>query len=375
MADVLSQSQIDALLKSMSADAPAQETKTESVQPLSPEEKNYIKYDFFSPRKFTKEKMKILRSVFENYARILTSQINGIFRVMTDITVLDVQERRYYEYVNALHENDCMTMIDASIAGEEKMSVPLMLFVTPGMVITLINHMLGGEDIVAVEDDYRYSDVERALYKRIVEYMTGALKDGFSNYVSIDFSVEHVEENPTMVQDVGLDETVAIIILNVDISGQAQEKLKICLPGNLLTVIFHSIDNRKHLARGFSYQDNKEKIMDNIRYSKLPITGQLGTVQLDLKGLYQIQVGDVIDLGKPKDSPVRLFVGRQPWFTGQMGCYKKNVAVKIEKCIASQIEEKKTDIMPQKEEDPDNSDGSVKEQGCNLTEYMTKRTF
>ena len=107
MADVLSQSQIDALLKSMSADAPAQETKTESVQPLSPEEKNYIKYDFFSPRKFTKEKMKILRSVFENYARILTSQINGIFRVMTDITVLDVQERRYYEYVNALHENDC----------------------------------------------------------------------------------------------------------------------------------------------------------------------------------------------------------------------------------------------------------------------------
>ena len=117
------------------------------------------------------------------------------------------------------------------------MSVPLMLFVTPGMVITLINHMLGGEDVVAVEDDYRYSDVERALYKRIVEYMTGTLKDGFSNYVSIVFSVEHVEENPTMVQDVGLDETVAIIILNVDISGQAQEKVKICLPGNLLTVI------------------------------------------------------------------------------------------------------------------------------------------
>ena len=166
-----------------------------------------------------------------------------------------------------------------------------------------------------------------------------------------------------MVQDVGLDETVAIIILNVDISGQAQEKLKICIPGNLLTVIFHSIDNRKHLARGFSYQDNKDKIMDNIRYSKLPITGQLGTVQLDLKGLYQIQVGDVIDLGKPKDSPVRLLVGRQPWFTGEMGCYKKNVAVKIEKCISPEItEEKKTDLTPEKEENPDNIAEPVKEQ-------------
>mgnify|MGYP000461812604 CR=1 FL=1 len=56
MADVLSQSQIDALLKSMSADAPAQETKTESVKPQPPEEKNYIKYDFFSPKEIYKRK-------------------------------------------------------------------------------------------------------------------------------------------------------------------------------------------------------------------------------------------------------------------------------------------------------------------------------
>lgn len=56
MADVLSQSQIDALLKSMSADAPAQETKTESVKPQPPEEKNYIKYDFSARGNLQKKK-------------------------------------------------------------------------------------------------------------------------------------------------------------------------------------------------------------------------------------------------------------------------------------------------------------------------------
>ena len=34
--------------------------------------------------------------------------------------------------------------------------------------------------------------------------MTGTLKDGFSNYVGIVFSVEHGKKNPTMVKDVGL---------------------------------------------------------------------------------------------------------------------------------------------------------------------------
>ena len=138
MADVLSQSQIDALLKSMqggggddssSSTTPAQpEQKTAVVQeekkkPETPEIK-YSKYDFYSPRKFTKDKMKILNSVFENYARIITSQVNGVFRVMTDITVMEVQERRYYEFVNSLNENDVITLVNASVENYSRKLVP-----------------------------------------------------------------------------------------------------------------------------------------------------------------------------------------------------------------------------------------------------------
>ena len=198
-------------------------------------------------------------------------------------------------------------------------------------MITLINHMLGGGDeIVRVEQKYRYSDVEVALYRRIVEYFVLALKDGFSNYINVSFKIQRVEENPSMVQEVGLDETVAIVHLNVDVAGLAVEKIKLCIPGTLLEFIFHLIDSRKHIARGFAYEDNKEVILDHIRFSQLPITGQLGTVELGLRDLAQLQVGDVISLNKPKDSHLKVFVGRQPWFTGKMGVYKKNVAIRIE---------------------------------------------
>ena len=215
-----------------------------------------------------------------------------------------------------------------------------MLYVTPGLVITLINHMLGGGDeVVGVEPNYRYSDVEVALYRRVVEYFSQALKDGFSNYINVTFNVQKVEENPSMIQEVGLDETVAIILLNVDVAGLAVEKIKLCMPGTLLEFIFHLIDSRKHIARGFSYEDNREIILENIRYSELPVTGQLGTVKLDLRDLSCLQVGDVIDMNKPKDGKVRVFVGRQPWFTGKMGVYKKNMAVSIEERIYVEQEE------------------------------------
>lgn len=355
MADVLSQSQIDALLKSMQ-DGPPKEEKTEPqtaevlVQKKNEEtpvkEDHYSKYDFYSPRKFTKEKIRLLKSVFDNYARILTSQVNGIFRTMTDITVLELRETRYYEYVNAFHENDCMTIVETYVEGKGKSNVPLMTYISPGLTLTLVSHMLGGTDsIMKTEGDYRYTDVEMALYKRIMEYIVHALGDGFSNYINAEFKIAKVESNPSMVQEVGLDETVVIVVLNVDISGLAMERIRMCLPGTLLEHMFKIIDNRKHLARGFAYENNQDVIMQHLRSSEFPMTGQLGIVKLDMEDLYHLKVGDVIDLNKAKNSAVKLYVGRQPWFTGKMGVFKKNIAVRIEDRIMQKEESPKEDVV------------------------------
>ena len=80
MADVLSQSQIDALLNSMQN----AESETKASEPEKPKQE-YRKYDFYSPKKYTKDKLKMLRSIYDNYCRIATSQINGLFRLVSEI--------------------------------------------------------------------------------------------------------------------------------------------------------------------------------------------------------------------------------------------------------------------------------------------------
>jgi len=384
MADVLSQSQIDALLKSMQ-DGPPKEEKEEpkavevSVQESSKKEEapakedNFSKYDFYSPRKFTKEKIRLLKSIFDNYARILTSQVNGIFRTMTDITVLELRETRYYEYVNAFHENDCMTIVETHVDGKGTSNVPLMSYISPGLTLTLVSHMLGGTDSVMKTDgDYRYTDVEMALYRRIMEYIVHALGDGFSNYINAEFKISKVETNPSMVQEVGLDETVMIVVLNVDISGLAMERIRICLPGTLLEHMFKIIDNRKHLARGFAYENNQDVIMEHLRTSEFSLTGQLGVVKLDIEDLYHLKVGDVIDLNKEKDSSVKLYVGRQPWFTGKMGVFKKNIAVRIEERIMQKEELPKDDTegFTQSPDEPEEDEEFISNPGIDAEDLQ-----
>ena len=67
MADVLSQSEIDALLSALSTG----ELEPEEVG--KDEEKHKVKlYDFRSPQKFSKEHIRTLELVHDNYARIIS---------------------------------------------------------------------------------------------------------------------------------------------------------------------------------------------------------------------------------------------------------------------------------------------------------------
>ncbi|MGI6111648.1 MAG: flagellar motor switch protein FliM [Bilifractor sp.] len=372
MADVLSQSEIDALLKSMkesssdasAASGPSNQTSQASDSGFDSDEE-YSKYDFYSPRKFTKERLKLLRSIFENYARILTSQVNGIYRTMTDITVIELRESRYYEYVNSFHENDCMTIIEVSVKKKGKFTVPMMSYVTPGLILTLANRMLGGgAEVISVEEDYRYSDIEMSLYKRIMESFIHTLADGFTNYIDVDFQPSRVEENPSMVQEVGQDETVVLVVMNVDVTGIASEKIRFCIPGTLLEQIFRTIDSRKMLARGFKYSNNSDTIMHHLENTRFPLTAQLGTVRLPIEDLCNLKEGDIIDLNKTKDSLLTLYVGRQSWFKCSMGTHKRNVAVRIEERIdrESDDEDEKTPSIELTEPEAEPAEEAVDDQ-------------
>lgn len=74
-------------------------------------------------------------------------------------------------------------------------------------------------------------------------------------------------------------------------------------------------------------------------------------MSLDLDDVYHLKVGDVIDMNKPKDREVTLYVGRQAWFTGKMGIYKKNVAIRINQRIHGEEDQEDPEELEASEEE------------------------
>jgi len=142
-----------------------------------------------------------------------------------------------------------------------------------------------------------------------------------------------VEENPSMFQGISVDETVVIIMLKISMGDEIEGAMNICLPGTLLFNIFDIIEKTKHLAdkdNENAQRDNKEEILESIKESEMEVMAQLGVARLNLDDIYNLHVGDVIDLNKPQDSTVSVHVEGQPWFKGKLGVHNKNIAVKIE---------------------------------------------
>ena len=346
MGDVLTQSQIDALLSSVQSsgnfDTPAE--PAEKAGPGEPvvvsaepdKEKKYRKYNFHTPKKFTKDRLKLLRSVYENYARIVSSHLTSFLRIGCEVELFEIEEQRYYEFNNALGDENLLAFVDVHIDANEREEDPVLMVMSDSVMYTMLDRMLGGggeESAPDGEDQHSgvYTDIEIAVYETILSHIAPLMDDVWQNYFTIAFKYGKVEPNPNLIQVISIDEIVVIITFNItvkDTSGQ----ISICLPASILDKLFKQFEqtNMAGTRRKDSQTvDDKQNIIKGIENSILEVKAEFEKSNILLEDLYSMNVGDVLNLNIPKDSEISINIGNKPWFKGRLGVYKENVAVKL----------------------------------------------
>ena len=311
MAEVLSQSQIDALLNA------ARSGEMDLEAPALEPEKKFKKYDFYSPRKFTKERLKMLNSIFEGYARVINSRLNALLHTTCEIEVGSVEEQRYNEFSNALTESDVVALakIDQEKLQEE---TPILVHMDTGVALTIIDRMIGGDGELEPDlpSDYKLTDLELNMYEDIISQLIGIMGGNWENYMPLEFSYVRTEVNPTMVQLIGFDETVVIVSISIRFSN-CQGTMSLCLPGVMLANIFSEIS--KNTTRRTTGEDKSDEIFGSLRESDMEIIAELARPRVLLSDIYHLNVGDVLDIKRPKDAPVYLNIGGRRWFDGRLG--------------------------------------------------------
>lgn len=328
MADVLSQSQIDALLNSFSSEG----TKAfDEIEEQSKEQK--IKnYDFKMPKKFTKEQLKVIDGIFENYSRVLSSYLTGLMRIYCKVEVLSIEEQVYYEFNNALPDYVMMSMINMGITDDDVMETNSIMEISNPIAFSMMDRLMGGSGAY-VEQNRDFTEIEVGLFASVMSRMAGLLKEPWGTYIDINPTISTIETNARVMQSIPPDEVVILVVLEMEIKD-VKNTMTFCIPAINLESIMAKFGDR--WSRGTKKLDPKKEkerrvsLLEAIKDSELKIDAVLCETKLDLFDVLTMQPGDVIPLNMPIDSNITVKIGSNIWFDGKLGIKNKKKAVKID---------------------------------------------
>lgn len=320
MSDILSQREIDDLLNAFISG----EVSISDIQEQTQEKKISV-YDFRRPKKFAKDQLRTLQVIHENMARLLGSYFSGVLRVYCQVELVSVEPQTYSEFINSLPDPVVMSIIEF-----KPLKGSIILEISTNVVYAIIDRMLGGIGL-APEKVRNFTEIEIVLIERIVRQILQIMNNSWSNIIDADFKLEQIETNAQFAQLASPNETIAIITLDAHI-GDVQGMMNICIPYLVIEPIINQLSSRYWFSEQYA-DENDRKLADvlasQIETTELELKAVLGKTEINVKDLLELQVGDVINLGKKVDEDISVYVGEMEKFTGVVGLKDCNLAVQI----------------------------------------------
>lgn len=325
MPEILTQSQIDALLKGINSG----EVNTDNQDK---NEKKVKEYDFYSPKKFTKEQLRTMDSLHENLSRLISNYFSGVLRVFAEVSVLQVEEQRYFEFNNALPDNALIGLLDMQPKIHNMNESTLMVDMSTNIGFFLIDRLLGGSgDGYALSRDF--TEIEIAIITNIYQKLTAYIQDSWCDYIEVACSLDSIETNPRLLQVYAPEDIVVIVVLSVKLR-EVEGTINICIPGMGLEEMLGDFTSKytrinKKLSDENREALRKQVIEDSLYGSDLLVKAIFDQTQLELADIMRLQVDDIIPLSKHVNGSINLCVDNAPWFSGKLGVTKNKKAIKI----------------------------------------------
>lgn len=321
MPEILSQAQIDELLNGLTSGELDYGEETQK-----PNERKVKDYDFRSPKKLTKEQMKTLFGIFENFSRHLASYFSGITRSFCEISVSSIEEQPYFEYNNALPDSILISVLDAKpIEGAVLMDF------SNQVTFALIERLLGGTG-ESLTLDREFTDIEVSLMTGIFRKITEFMQESWSHYLHLDATLKQMETNSRLMQSMPMDETVVIIVMDATIRS-VKGSISCCIPCINLEGILDQVTKDQFSSKRKLDKETdsliEQTVLTKLKESPIEVIGLFGETVLTLRDVVNLQIGDVIRLDQRVDSSVKVLVDNKVWFYGIPGIKKNKKVIKI----------------------------------------------
>jgi flagellar motor switch protein FliM len=319
VSEVLSQSEIDALLAAMSSgDLDAVQIRSQADEPQA------RPFDFLRPSKFSKDQLRTIELLHDTFCRSAQTQLSAALRTMVEIEVVTADQVTYGEFVNSMPTPSLITIVTM-----EPLEGNAVLEVNLPIVFSVIDRLVGGSGTHRPRLR-ELTEIEHALVQGVLETLLAAFSEAWSTVVPARFRRVGTETNPQFAQIVAPSDMVVLSSFELRVGSQTGS-LSLCVPYLVLEPVMDRFTARSYFS-GSTAEPSEELragLTQELGTVSIPVSVELGQAELGVGDLLALAPGDVIPLSVAPGSDAVVRVGRRAAFTAQPGVRGRRSAVQI----------------------------------------------
>ena len=327
MAKILSQAEIDALLSTVAEDS------DESEDGLGGQPRRVILYDFKHPNLISKDQMRLLENIHENFSRNFGVFLSAQLRMIVEIELLAIDQLLYSEFVMSIAPPGCLYVMNMDEPSGEAI-----VEISPSLVLFIVEKLFGGRGSFISSTSRSISAIEEKIMRHIIERGMQDLGNVWSPVTPINFGLSRYESNPEFIQIVPSAEPVVVVSLQIKIHDHKM-LMNFCYPYRWLSEMVGRPDVQDNLQFGGRSTDDEEyQIMEvNVRRALCPVSADLGRTTLTIDDFIHLQPGDLLVLDERMNDESTVYVRGKPVFKGVVGTHDKSRAILLTEILEKEL--------------------------------------
>jgi flagellar motor switch protein FliM len=321
MAKILSQEEVDALLKThakgtkapapsaaaperFAQAAPAQKAKKAQVQ------KKVSLYNFRRPDRVSREQMRSLHFMHDRFARNFSSSLSAYLRTITEVNLVSVEQLSYQEFLLSVPDPTCFNAISI-----RPLEGAFALEVNPQLVFPIIDKMLGGPG-EPLKSMRTMTDIEQSIFDGILKLILDDLRESWRGIIDLDFKIQARETSPQLIQIVAPNEVVLLVVFEVKMAAVVG-MINLAIPSIILEPVASKFD--QEMYTGYKKSANFEEarlLLESLKKCSMTACAEIRGTNLRLSDILVLQPGDIVPLAKRFDAVLDLTVDGIPRYQG-----------------------------------------------------------
>ena len=281
-------------------------------------------YDFRRPIQLSKGFFRSLSMVGEAYSKLLTLSLSNYLHIPVSVTLKNVRQAVFEEHTKSIPNPSFINILSLA-----PIKVPAMMDMELNLALMMIEKLLGSHKL-GTEMSREFTTIEMRIARKIVMRMLTDLREAMMRLLEVNVSLTSIEHNPDFTYIMNANDPCILMLFDIEV-GEAIGKMSICISlaaldaelGTEGPAAFHDI---RSAEERHSDSGKLSKIVDS---TGSDLVVELGSVQMKVEELLDLQPGSIINLRKQVDEAMIVKMGGCPIFRGKMGRYKIKSALRI----------------------------------------------